>query len=316
MSLIAARPHTQTITKMQACLPESLTKITPWRSFVALAMDWALIGASFAAYIYFPRPVVGVIAAILIARTQLALAVLMHEGAHGVLANNRSVNNFVGQAFTAAPLMLSMFAYRQGHIQHHRAPMTSDDPVAVIFGIGDYPVPKKELVWRLFKDLTSISYFLSMRDLLKGKHRKLMTKDKGTSKSKTTVFVLASIFVTNGILLGALAALGHPGLYFALWILPALTFLQVFARMRAITEHAGFPPCDDQTKNARSIVRPNWQTFLFGPHRIHYHIEHHQYVHAPFYHLQQIHNVMKLQGALPSDNLYRSYVRVLKDVTL
>ncbi|MEC5161965.1 MULTISPECIES: fatty acid desaturase family protein [unclassified Janthinobacterium] len=298
---------------MQTHLPPHLSEIQPLRAVGALALDWALIACCFAGAIYFAHPVAYLVAAILIARTQLALAVLMHESAHGLLTRTRRVNDFVGQVFTAAPLMLSMFSYRTGHMQHHRAPMAGNDPVAVVFGIADYPVPRKELAWRLFKDLTSIGYFLSVRDFMGGKYRDVMPK--GPSQPATGAFVLASIVVSNGILLGALAAAGHPGLYLGLWILPALTLLQVFARVRAITEHAGYPETKDQTQNARSVVRPSWQTFFFGPHAIHYHIEHHQHVRAPFYHLQEVHEVMKAQGVLPTANLYRGYAQVLRDVT-
>jgi fatty acid desaturase len=298
---------------MTSYLPEDLMKITPLRAINALLLDWALIGFCFACAIYFAHPAVYLFAAVLIARTQLALAVLMHESAHGLLTRNRYINDFIGQAFTAAPLMLSMFAYRRGHLQHHRAPMASNDPVAIVFGIADYPISRRQLIWRLFKDLSSISYFLSMRDFLTGKHRHLLTRQK--TKPATSAFVVVSILVTNCILLGMLAAIGRPELYLGLWIVPALTFLQVFARVRAIAEHAGYPAGEDQIRNARSIVRRSWQTFFFGPHCIHYHIEHHQCVRAPFYRLQEIHNVMNSQGVLPAANLYQGYGQVLKDVT-
>lgn len=294
-------------------LPAHLTQLAPWRSMAALALDWTLICACFGIAMAWPHPLVYLGAAILIARTQLALAVMMHEGAHGVLANSRRVNDFVGQTLAAAPLMLSMFAYRRGHLQHHRAPMASDDPVAIMFGIADYPVSEGELVWRLFKDLTSISYFLSVRAILMGKHAAAPADTCQSARS--AFFTIASIAVANGLLFGVLAALGHPLLYAGLWLLPALTFLQVFARVRAITEHAGYPASQDQADNARTVVRRSWQTFLFGPHCIHYHIEHHLNVRVPFYHLRQAHDVLKSQGMLPAANLYQGYAKVLSDVT-
>ncbi|MET3130760.1 fatty acid desaturase [Oxalobacteraceae bacterium GrIS 1.11] len=294
-------------------LPTHLSRISPWRSCGALLCDWALIGACFAVAMYFPHPLTYLLAAILIARTQLALSVLMHESAHGLLSARRGVNDFIGQVCIAAPLMISLFSYRKGHMQHHRAPMASNDPVAVIFGIADYPIPRRELIWRLLKDVSSIAYFLSVFDLIRGKHRGLV--GKASSRPARTLFVLASIVGTNALLIAVLAGAGHAWLYLGLWILPALTFLQVFARIRAITEHAAYLPGEDQIQNARSIVRPNWQTFFFGPHRVHYHIEHHQYVRVPFYHLRETHQLMKSRGLLPEANLYRSYGKVLRDVS-
>ncbi|HAT31706.1 MAG TPA: fatty acid desaturase [Janthinobacterium sp.] len=298
---------------MKSALPQHLTRISAPRAMGVLALDWTLIVACFAAAIGFPHPLCYLVAALLIARTQLALAVLMHESAHGTLLPRRGLNDAAGQVFAAAPLMLSMFSYRDGHLRHHRAPMAADDPVAIVFGIGDYPVTRKELAWRLFKDVSGIGYFLSVYGFLRGKHRHLMPKS--TARRGRAAFVIVSILATNGILLGGLAALGHAGLYLGLWIAPALTFLQVFARVRAITEHAGYPAMDKQLRNARTIVSPGWHTFFFGPHGIHYHIEHHQHARVPFYHLREVHALMKSQGILPAANLYRSYRQVLKDVS-
>lgn len=293
-------------------LPPHLARISDGRALASLALDWLLIAACFAFAIRLAHPAAYLVAMILIARTQLALAVLMHESAHRTLLRNRRANDVVGQLFAAAPLMLSMFGYRRGHLRHHRAPMAADDPVATVFGIGDYPVPKRELWWRLFKDVTSIGYFLSVRDFAAGKHAHIMPKAR--KGDRRGLYALASIVAINCLMLGVLAALGHATLYLTLWLLPALTFLQLFARIRAITEHAGYPAMDDQRLNARTVVRRSWQTFFVGPHRIHHHIEHHQYPQVPFYRLPQVHALMAERGQLPAANLYRSYLRVLKDV--
>jgi fatty acid desaturase len=293
--------------------------LAPWRSALALALDWALILACFAGAIRWPSLAMDLAAAVLIARTQLALAVMMHEGAHGLLARDRRVNDLVGQLFAAGPLLLSMFAYRRGHLQHHRAPMADDDPVARVFGIGDYPVTRRELAWRLFKDASSIGYFLTLRDLLAARRRGSPAASPSPAASRSNrgdgALAVGAIVLTNGMLFGGLAALGHPWLYLGLWIAPALTWLQLFARIRAITEHAGHGPNEDQRQNARTIMRPNWQTFFCGPHAIHFHIEHHRHVRVPFYRLRAVHDQMRREGQLPVANLYRGYGQVLKDVT-
>lgn len=299
---------------MTAALPPALSRLDPWRSALALAADWALIALCFAAAIRYPLPLVYLLAAVIVARTQLALAVMMHEGAHGLLAQRRGRNDVLAQLFAAGPLLLSLFAYRQGHLQHHRAPMAADDPVAIVFGIADYPVTRRRLLGRLLRDVTGIGYALAVRDALR--RRRLRGGGPATpAPAGHLPLVLGSILASNGALLGTLAALGHAGLYVGLWLLPALTFLQLFARIRAITEHAGHRACDDQRRNARTIVARNWQTFFCGPHAIHHHIEHHQYVRVPFYRLPALHRWMHAQGQLPAANLYRGYGAVLKEVS-
>ena len=305
---------------MPADLPDSLARLSPWRSAAALALDWALILACLAAAIAWPRPLVWLGAAVLVGRTQLALAVMMHEGAHGLLAARRGLNDFIGQWAAAGPLMLSLPGYRRGHLRHHRAPMAADDPVARVFRIADYPVPPRELAWRLARDLAGIGYLLTLRDLWRDRQGQASGPARTPAgdvprRRREAAGVAASILVSNGLLLAGLAALGHPGLYLGLWIAPALTWLQLFARIRAITEHAGHRPDEDQTRNARSLVRPNWQTFFCGPHAIHYHIEHHHWVRVPFYRLREAHALMAARGLLPERNLYRGYGRVLREVT-
>ncbi|MCA3890928.1 MAG: fatty acid desaturase, partial [Burkholderia sp.] len=120
----------------------------------------------------------------------------------------------------------------------------------------------------------------------------------------------------NGVLFGALALAGHPLLYVALWIVPSVTLLPLAGQVRAIFEHAGLPACADQSRNARTIVRRSWQTFLFGPHAIHFHIEHHLFARMPFHNLPVVHRQLAQLQLLPDGNLYAGYGAVLRDVSV
>lgn len=293
-------------------LPKALRQFQVRRSLLALALDWLLIVLCFGLVSYWPSVWLYGLAMILVARTQLALAVLMHDSAHRLLCTSGRWNDWLGQILTAAPLMLSLWDYRHGHLQHHRAPMAADDPVALVFGIADYPVSRKQLVWRLAQDLCGLGYLRSVVKQLRAKARQ-PRRSKATAQQR--VLVISSIVVVQLVLILLLRALGQVQLYGWLWLLPAVTWLPFFARIRAITEHAGYPACSDQRHNARTVIKPNWQTFFVGPHAIHYHIEHHQYPQVPFYHLPQVHQWMRAQGQLPEANLYRSYGQVLKDVS-
>ncbi|MEA9772366.1 fatty acid desaturase family protein [Xanthomonas campestris] len=299
---------------MSATVPTTLARLQPWRSGMALAADWAVIALCFGAAMLYPHPAVYALAIVVIARTQLALAVMMHEGAHRLLAHPQSRNDIVAQALAAGPLFLSLFAYRQGHLQHHRAPMSPDDPVAIMFGIADYPVSRRELTLRLLRDVTGIGYVLAIRGALRWRGTQPASAHTRTVPQRAGL-VAGTILLSNGLLFGVLAALGHPLLYLGLWLLPALTLLQLFARIRAITEHAGYAACEDQRHSARTIVARSWQTFFCGPHGIHYHIEHHQHVRVPFYQLPALHRWMHAQDQLPAANLYHGYGAVLRDVS-
>lgn len=285
----------------------------PWISWLALLGDWTLIGAGFAGAALWPHPLTYLLAALLIARSQLALAVLMHESAHGLLLRGQRANDLVGQWLAAGPLFLSLRTYRAGHLKHHLQPMQHDDPIVAVFGLGDYPLPRGRLILRLLADLSGVGYCISAWRFARGDYRAIMPKvDKSPRQALGEVL---SMLVSNTLLFGLLAWSGHPWLYPGLWLLPAITLLPLLGRVRAIMEHAGLPAHADQSQNARSIVRPNWQTFLFGPHAIHYHIEHHLYVRVPFYHLRGLHRQLAARQLLPTANLYRGYIGVLRDVS-
>ncbi|MGS0896252.1 fatty acid desaturase family protein [Burkholderia stagnalis] len=291
----------------------ALFRVSPTRVAVALAGDWLWIAVAFAAAIRFPSPLVYAIAAIVIARSQLALAVMMHEGAHGLLARNRRVNDALGQMFAAGPLWLSLRTYRAGHLKHHRAPMQSDDPVALLFGVHDYPLTRARLLGRLLAYACGIGYVASVAKLARGEFAHALPK---VDKSRATVaWEIVSMLAGNALLFGALALVGHPLLYVGLWVAPSVTLLPLAGQVRAIFEHAGLPACADQSRNARTIARRSWQTFLFGPHAIHFHIEHHLFMRMPFHNLRVVHRQLAQRRLLPDGNLYAGYGAVLREVS-
>jgi len=307
------RPEAQGLKQADFQPDPALYRLQPWFSMLALAADWGLIALALAGAMAWPQPLAYVLAAIIIARSQLALAVMMHEAAHGVLLPWQWLNDALAQALAAGPLFLSLAGYRAGHLKHHQAPMVHDDPVAMVFGINDYPVSRRRLFGRLLADLAGVSYCISAWRMARGDYRDILPVPQQSAGARFGVLV--SILLANGLLFGILASLGHPWLYPALWLLPAITLLPFMGRIRAIMEHAGLPACDDQRQNARTIIRPSWQTFLFGPHAIHYHIEHHLYVRLPFYRLAAVHRQMAARQLLPAANVYRGYGAILRDVT-
>lgn len=288
-------------------------RLQPWRAGLALLADWSLIALAFALAMYAAHPVAYGVAAILIARSQLALSVVMHEGAHGLLARRRGLNDGVAQLLAAGPLWLSLRSYRSSHLKHHRAPMDAQDPVAQVFGMGRVPRQPLRLGLWLLAYACGVGYAMTVFKMLRGDFRAAMPK---TAKSPAYVaWELVSMLASNGLVLALLVLAGQPWLYVGLWLLPSVTLLPLLGQMRAIFEHGGMPPSTDQSRNARSMVAPTWQSFLCGPHAVHFHIEHHLYVRVPFYHLASVHQQLAQQQLLPTHHLYTGYGQVLRDIT-
>lgn len=192
--------------------------------------------------------------------------------------------------------------------------MQADDPVALLFCVHDYPVTRSRLIVRLLAYACGIGYVTSVVKLARGAFAHALPK---VEKSRAyAAWEIASMLVGNGALFGALALAGHPLLYVALWTVPSVTLLPFAGQVRAIFEHAGLPAGADQSRNARTIVRRSWQTFLFGPHAIHFHIEHHLFTRMPFHNLPVVHRQLAQLRLLPDGNLYAGYGAVLRDVSV
>src|SRR4030095_10350531 len=135
----------------------AFSKTSAWRSSLALFLDWVGIAALFAVLIYFPNPLTFLIGFILIGRQQLALAILMHDGAHGRLFASPLLNDAIGQVLTGAPLFFSQDSYRKFHLKHHLNPLVPDDPDISL--IGGYPIAKGSFARKVLRDFFGISYF-------------------------------------------------------------------------------------------------------------------------------------------------------------
>ena len=301
---------------------KELSRLKVWRSNLGIFLDWSGILLSFLAVIFIPHPLTYILAFCLIARFQYGLAIMMHDGAHGRLFQNVGTNDRVGQWLLAAPLFFSMDSYRVLHLKHHRQPLTPEDPDLSL--TGGYPSPKRKFYQRLLRDFVGISYLKFIKYFVyQSRHHQKKSvaptsATHGTTKKKneralSNKELFASMLVMNGLIFAFLLWLGHPAYYFVFWFLPMVSVLQVYLRIRGVSEHAGYAPNEDQSLNTRTI-KPSWQTLVFAPHRVNYHIEHHLYTSIPYYHLSKVHKLMQERGGLPATNVFDSYSEVFAGI--
>lgn len=274
----------------------------------------------FALVARWPRWWVCAVAAAVMARVQLALAILMHDAAHGRLFASRAWNDRVAQLLCAGPVLLPLATYRRGHLKHHQAPLVASDPDIIL--IGGYPVPRARLVRRLAEDAVGLSYYKFLKFFRCQARRERRRRARAGAPAALPAerylepgFVRFSLVAPNLGLFLVLAGSGHPWLYVLLWAVPFMTFLQVYLRVRGLAEHAGYQPGPDQARNARTIVNP-LQAFFVAPHNVNYHIEHHLYPSVPFFRLPALHALLDGRGALPPENVFRGYGRVLASLVV
>ena len=72
------------------------------------------------------------------------------------------------------------------------------------------------------------------------------------------------------------------------WIIPLLTSFMFFMQIRSVAEHFAIE-YEHPFNQTRTVISPYWERWLFAPHCVGYHIEHHLYPSTPFYQLPALH---------------------------
>ena len=268
-----------------------LLRFEDWRSWGSIAFNWLVVFASMALVAWWPHaptlPIPIVLALFLIGARQLGFAVLMHEASHRSLFAKRSVNDWAGQWLCAYPIWSDTTVYRPYHLQHHAHTGTARDPDLGL--VTPFPISRSSLWRKVWRDLSGQTGMKFARAAF-ARSVKRWREPEGR---RATIGVL----VTNALLLGALAALGHPALYL-LWVGAWLTTNTLVTRIRSIAEHALTPNADDPLGNTRTTLLTWWERLLIGPNRVNYHLEHHLLMTVPHYQLPRMHALLRERGLL------------------
>ena len=291
-----------------------LKKKDDFKGISLIIHAWITIFICIFIYSLFPNIFTFLLAVILIGGRQLGLAILMHEGAHGLINNKVKSNDFISQWFCAFPVWLDTYGYRHYHLSHHRHTQKEEDP-----DIGmskPFPVSKKSFARKVMRDLFGISgsqqrYELIFNILLNKEVTKETVKSITGFKSKST---LGGILLSNIAIFLIMSLLGSWWFYFAFWLLPLFTFYQLFLRIRNIAEHAGvIADCDD-FNNARTTYANILERALVAPYYVNYHLEHHLLMFVPCYKLKRAHQMLLNKGFKEKMEIKTGYISLLKSV--
>jgi len=265
---------------------------------------WGVIAASMALYIYFPSYLTLLFGILVIGGRQLGLAVLMHEGSHGMLFKTRSLNERVTQWFTAWPMILNMHAYRVRHMAHHRFTRTEKDPENYLY--TPFPVSKSSMIRKLLRDLSGIVFIRTTYAIFRFIW--------GTKQGRTTRLIG---FYAGPVLFNLVMALGfiyfdHLDVWLLLWVLPMATTYMMFLRIRNIAEHATVPDITDALRNSRTTLANALERTLVAPYWVNYHIEHHMLPYVPCYRLPIVHNLMMERGFGDTMEIREGYIDIIR----
>jgi fatty acid desaturase len=279
-----------------------LLEMRDLRSWWTLALNWAIVFAAMAMVAAWPNPLTVVVALFVIGARQLGFAVIMHDASHRAYLSSRAVNDWVGNWLAAYPIWSDLRPYRPYHLQHHARTGSSEDPDIGL--VRPFPITPMSLRRKVVRDLTGQTGW----KFAKGSFRRTFGQ---WGKDPVATRAAQGVLVTNLVLLGVLAAVGHPALYL-LWVGAWLTTHTLVTRIRSIAEHALTPDADDELRNTRTTIARWWERLFIAPNRVNFHLEHHLLMTVPHYNLPRMHRLLRTRGALDAACVERGYLAVLR----
>ncbi|MBP6011118.1 MAG: fatty acid desaturase family protein [Alphaproteobacteria bacterium] len=300
-----------TLAAAQFLTPEELALIrkrSDLRGVWCVAHAWGVIVACWVALILVPHPAVWAIGIVLVGARQLGLAILMHDAAHGVLTENKRLNEALGQWFLAWPVISDLYNYRTYHLKHHRWTQQANDPDLTLS--APFPITRTSLRRKIARDLTGQTVF---------KQRVAQFRNAFTVKDgsffdgvKKGLNRLGGPIAVNLGLLTVLSALGYWWVFFALWVVPFFIWFPMITRIRNIAEHAVVPDNNDPLRNARTTKANLLWRATVAPYWVNYHVEHHMLMFVPCYNLPKFHALMMKKGLGPKMEIQPGYLAVLR----
>ncbi|MES2860565.1 MAG: fatty acid desaturase family protein [Pseudomonadota bacterium] len=279
-----------------------------WKGPLLVAHAWAVIGLAIVAGVW--QPLLIPICVMVIGTRQLGLAILMHEAAHGALAKNLKLNDFLGHWLCAVPIGASLTAYRPYHLSHHRFAQQAEDPDLVLS--APFPVSGASLRRKMIRDLTGQTFF-KQRVLFLFKAFATKRDEDMAEGAVVTGRSIAPFLLVNAAVLVGLTLAGVWWAFFALWLLPMATWFPLVTRLRNIAEHACVEDsATDPFRAARTTHASWWERAFIAPYWVNFHAEHHLFMHVACWNLPRLHRAIGATKPGRRMEVADGYVSVLK----
>ncbi|MDH6130743.1 fatty acid desaturase [Kitasatospora sp. MAA4] len=276
-----------------------LNQLDNWHGLLAFAEDAFWISAAVASC-YLISPWLYPLALVLIGSRMRALATILHESAHGVLAANRGLNLVLGTVLSAYPIFQQHYSYKRSHvaIHHPRLGNPELDPDLRFFiaqGVYEQELTARERWMKLVvrpafgsRTLSFVRYLVVNR--LGGKQ-----DDDGGPVQRAEQLVRVrrdkvAFLAFWALVLGALAWDQLLTAFCLFWLVPYLTSFQIVSWYIELAEHTPLVRDNDlnlyMTRNRKSR---GLERFLTAMHGESYHLDHHLDPRTPFWNMHKAH---------------------------
>lgn len=327
---------------------KAITEISRWRGIWLILHAWLVVtlaafGAVWAWETHWALGLAATpVALVIIGGRQLGLAILMHDGAHGLLHPNRKLNNFLGQWPSGTATGSDLYAYRAYHLTHHKFTQQPEDPDLSLS--KPFPTSRASLRRKAIRDLTGQTFFKQRshqfaaalrgvkamlrretsdgtRDTSAGRALNLQSRSgidapvANIDGAKTTARTVGRFLLVQMMLL-AIALIFWGWTPFLLWIVALATTFQLFLRIRNIAEHGCTTTgSDDPFTHARTTYAGWLERATVAPYWVNFHSEHHLFMGVPCYNLPRAHALLGKGNYHQRMTIEPGYFSLLRRVT-
>jgi fatty acid desaturase len=253
-----------------------------------------------------------VVAIVVIAAKQHALAVIVHDATHYRVFDSRFSNEYFGNLFCAFPIFISIEGYRGEHQLHHLWTNTYKDPYRLMFDEytgWQWPKTNVEALLQVLSDIFGLNILRNLKTIRRWSPIRqfmmhYMSEKLGRRVSIDVLYYL-SFWAT---IFSILTIFGAWRIFLLLWIVPLLTFYVLFTRLRWISEHPYVcSSCVDfKTRHVEGTIL---ERFFIAPLNVNYHLAHHLFPSVPLYNLPIVHSrLLQIPAYREEAELYSTYL--------
>jgi fatty acid desaturase len=224
---------------------------------------------------------------LLIGSRQRALATLLHEAAHQVIAKNRTLNFMMGTFFSGYFILQTMSSYRKSHVEkHHRYFGNPDEDPDYKFAISQ-GLYQQSLDDKTFQMLYIFSPLLLAQV---PKYIKSLLIHRFLEDQNYLELVAIGLWWLTIISLSILFNLWQYLILF--WLIPYLTVFQIIGWFIELAEHYPLMNNDINLYMSRNRNSHFIEKFLTGMHNENYHLVHHLFPNIPFWNVPKAHEIL------------------------
>jgi fatty acid desaturase len=271
-----------------------------------ILLEWTAIVVAAWVTETFWHPLLYAAAVVWIGSRQHALAIMAHDGVHGLIVRNRRVNDLLAELLLAWPVLVPFRSYRHIHRLHHRHLGTERDP--------DFARNRPDRLGRRGGPLELARIMLGLNAEQRGLLAFFAWGDVAveTERLKTRPWLRGGYYA---LVLGAAGAVGGLGLLAQYWLAPLLTWFLFCMRLKGTAEH--FAVEGREPLNLSRSIRPGPLTrLLIAPKQVYCHIEHHLYPSVPHYRLRELQaELMNHPGFAERAHVTGGYLAFLRECT-